>query len=74
MVIRYINLNPEVVTGTIKITPESPSDNEQTINVQFKTSTVPTYVTVSGAGNALVINPGRWSVSIQSNQNLFIVS
>ncbi|KAF5306067.1 hypothetical protein FQA39_LY09045 [Lamprigera yunnana] len=73
MIVRYVNVNPEAVTGFIKITPDNPNDNEQTFKVNFKSSIQPTFVTVAGdTGNAFVINPGRWTVSIHSNQNLLV--
>lgn len=75
MVIRYINFNEETVIGTLKITPDNPTDNEQTFKAQFKPSVEPTFVTVSGdAGNAFVFNPGRWILSIEVKKNLLMVS
>lgn len=78
MVLRYVNLNEETTTGNIKITPESQSDTEQTFRVAFKPTRTPSFVTVAGPNNGipspLVMNPGTWSVSIQSEKNLFVVS
>lgn len=77
MVLRFVNNNPETVIGKIKITPESPSDNEQEFQVQFRNSSVPGFVTVSGAtGNTpspFVMNPGRWQIGIEVNKNLLLV-
>lgn len=73
MLIRYVNTNPETVTGIIKVIPDSAGDYEQTIKVHFRNSSVPAFETVSGAENALVLNPGRWTVSIQAKQSLFVV-
>lgn len=63
--------------GTIRITPDNPSDNDQEFQVQFKHSVTPAFVTVSGAtGNTpspFVMNPGRWQVEIEVNENLYLV-
>ncbi|KAK4877517.1 hypothetical protein RN001_010023 [Aquatica leii] len=73
MVVRYVNANSEPATGVIKITPDNPNDNEQTFKVNFKSSAEPSFVTVAGdTGNAFVINPGRWTVSIHSKHNLLV--
>jgi hypothetical protein len=79
MALRFVNNNPDTVIGTIKITPDNPSDNEQEFQVQFKnTSSVPAFVTVSGAtGNTpspFVMNPGRWQISIKVDENLLLVA
>ncbi|KAB0790802.1 hypothetical protein PPYR_15312 [Photinus pyralis] len=73
MVIHYINRNPEPVNGQIRIMPDNPNDYEQTFKVNFKSSFEPNFVTVAGdTGNAFVINPGRWAVSIKSEKNLLV--
>ena len=77
IVLRYVNKNSETVLGSITITPDNPSDIEQKVQVRFKNSTVPTSVIVSGAtGNdpkPLVMNPGRWTLSIKVEKNLLVV-
>lgn len=73
MVLRYVNKNKADVYGNIKIIPDNPSDNEQELpSVQFKNSSGPAFVTVSGI--PLVMNPGRWTVRIKVDSNLFLVS
>lgn len=72
MVLRYLNKNNADVYGNIKIIPDNPSDNEQELaSVQFKNSSEPAFVTVSGL--PLVMNPGRWTVKIKVDSNLFLV-
>lgn len=72
MVLRYVNKNKADVYGNIKIIPDNPLDNEQELpSVQFKNSSSPVFVTVNGT---LVMNPGRWTVRIKVDSNLFLVS
>lgn len=73
MVLRYLNKNNADLYGNIKIIPDNPSDNEQELpSVQFKNGSEPAFVTVSGI--PLVMNPGRWTVRIKVDGNLFLVS
>lgn len=76
VVLRYVNPNPFNVAGVITVTPDNPSDNEQTFDVLFKSTRDPAFVTVSGAkGNSpspFVMNPGNWYVHIKADKNLFI--
>lgn len=78
MVLRYKNLNPDPIVGSITITPDNPTDIEQNFLVQFKPTHVPAFTTVSGPSGSipspLVMNPGHWSVSIKNEKNLFLVS
>lgn len=49
MVMRYVNPNNEPILGTITITPDSHTEVEQHLKVQFKPqSSKPSFVTVSG--------------------------
>lgn len=76
MVLRYINPNPDPILGLIKITPENPSDTEQQFKVLFKPTNKPTFVTVAGPSGTvpspLVMNPGRWEISISTKKSLFL--
>ncbi|XP_066588247.1 laminin subunit alpha [Prorops nasuta] len=76
MVIYYVNSNNESILGTIKITPDNPADAEQSFQVHFKPSRKPSFVTVAGADgirpSPMVINPGRWSISIMNKKSLFV--
>ncbi|CAG9836790.1 unnamed protein product [Diabrotica balteata] len=76
MVFRFVNPNPYTVIGSIRIVPENPNDNDQVMQVQFRNTSQPAFVTVAGeSGNiakSFVINPGRWSVYININQTVFL--
>nr|CAD7256718.1 unnamed protein product [Timema shepardi] len=76
MVLRYVNPSSEPIIGVITITPDNPSETEQDFEVQFKPSKEPTLVTVSKPPSSipspLVMNPGRWSVSIKNQKSLFV--
>ncbi|KAJ8973563.1 hypothetical protein NQ317_009587 [Molorchus minor] len=76
LVLRFVNNNPNTVIGGIRIVPDNPNDIEQYIKVQFRTTSQPAFVTVSGeTGNTpkpFVMNPGRWSVSINVNQSVLL--
>lgn len=78
MVLRYVNTHSEPIIGFIRITPENPNDAEQKHAVLFKptNSSGGEHVTVSGAaGNipsALVMNPGRWSVSVVVEKSMLL--
>lgn len=77
MVLKFVNSNSNTVIGGIRIIPDNPSDIEQYLKVQFRNSSEPVFVTVSGeSGNTpkpFVMNPGRWSVSINVNGSVLIV-
>ncbi|CAG9821860.1 unnamed protein product [Phaedon cochleariae] len=76
IVFRFVNTNPNTVIGGIRIIPENPNDIEQYVKVQFRNTSQPDFVTVSGeTGNVpkpFVMNPGKWSVSINVNQSVFL--
>lgn len=78
MVFRFVNPNANTVFGAIRLIPENPNDIEQNIQVQFRNTSEPGFVTVSGeTGNVpkpFVLNPGRWSVSINVNQSVLLVN
>lgn len=75
---RFVNPNPYTVIGIVKVTPDNSNDNEQFLKVQFKNSSQPVFTVVSGdSGNIaspMVLNPGRWSVSITINDTILLVS
>lgn len=75
--VRFVNPNPYTVIGIVKAIPDNPTDIEQLLKVQFKNTSEPAFTTVSGeSGNVplpLVLNPGRWSISINVNDSLYIV-
>lgn len=71
-----MNPNPESILGSISITPDSPTEIEQRFQVLLKPTTTPSFVTVAGAqGNfpsAMVMNPGRWIVGVDTKKSLFL--
>lgn len=75
IILRYANPNEESFLGTITITPENPSETEQPFDVLFKPTTEPSFVTVSGIHGkpfTVVMNPGRWSITIATTKSLFL--
>ncbi|CAK9798131.1 Laminin subunit alpha [Anthophora quadrimaculata] len=76
MVLKYVNPNNEPILGTITITPENPSEVQQQFKVNFKPTVKPSFVTVAGPqGNLpspMVMNPGRWYISIATKKSLFL--
>ncbi|XP_012267208.2 laminin subunit alpha [Athalia rosae] len=76
MILRYVNPNPDAILGLIRITPENPYDTEQQFKVLFKPTRKPTFVTVAGpqatVPSPLVMNPGRWDISISIKKSLFL--
>ncbi|CAH1115895.1 unnamed protein product [Psylliodes chrysocephalus] len=76
MVFRFVNPNSHTVIGGVRVVPDNPSDIDQYVNVQFRNTSQPAFVTVSGeSGNIakpFVMNPGRWSVYINVNQTVFL--
>ncbi|KAK7086937.1 Receptor binding, partial [Halocaridina rubra] len=77
MIISYHNPGSNTVLGKIKITPDDPSDSEQEVDVHFRPTSGPKLMTVVIVPGdfpvPLVMNPGRWSISIMNNQNLFLI-
>lgn len=77
MVFRFVNKNPHTVIGLISITSDNPTDAEQDLKVQFRNTSGPEFVTVSGeSGNTpspFVMNPGWWTISIKVNESVFLV-
>ncbi|XP_046389625.1 laminin subunit alpha [Ischnura elegans] len=76
MVLRYVNPSGESALGTVTITPDNPSDIEQTFHVVLKANNQPTFVTVSGPSGSIpspmVMNPGRWSIKIKVDQYVLL--
>ncbi|CAG9860176.1 unnamed protein product [Phyllotreta striolata] len=76
MVFRFVNPNPHTVIGSVRVVADNPGDYEQEIKVQFRNTSQPELVTVSGeTGNIakpFVLNPGRWSVIVNVNETVFL--
>ncbi|XP_069958976.1 laminin subunit alpha isoform X2 [Cherax quadricarinatus] len=76
MVLFYHNPSSKTIVGNIKFTPDNPSDTEQEVDVHFAPTSRPQLMTVNAVPGdfpeTLVMNPGRWSIAIKNNQNLFV--
>ncbi|CAL4059747.1 unnamed protein product, partial [Meganyctiphanes norvegica] len=76
LLLYYHNPGSRTVVGKIVATPDNPSDIEQIVDVHLPPTDGPemmTVTTVPGGFNLpLVLNPGRWILSFENNQNLFL--
>lgn len=76
MVIRYVNPTNENVVANILITSDNPSELDQNAKILFKPTTEPQFVTVSGPKgeipSAIVLDPGRYTISVQTDKYLFL--
>ncbi|XP_047502805.1 laminin subunit alpha-like isoform X1 [Penaeus chinensis] len=76
MLMYYRNPSSRTIVGTVRITPDNPSDTEQEDTVYFLPTSGPELMTVVRVPGDfpvhLVMNPGRWTVSIVNSQNLFL--
>lgn len=73
VVLRYVNKGKAPIQGVVKVTPEN-SNDEQQYPVTFLNTSKPSFVTIN-AGNApvaFVMNPGKWTMSIQADKGLFL--
>ena len=76
VIYRYINRNDNSVTGEVTLTPMTSTDTEQTSSVTFAPSRDPAFSNVgqSGVSMAFVLNPGKWTVSTNVPDTVFLVS
>ncbi|KAK4325718.1 hypothetical protein Pmani_003661 [Petrolisthes manimaculis] len=76
MIVNYHNPTTKTIVGRIRITPEDPASTEQEDEVHLTPTTSPRLMTVEAVlGNfpqPLVLDPGRWPVSFEKNQNFFL--
>lgn len=76
MILRYINPNDETVMAKVKLSPENPSDTEQTYLVRMEPTREPKLVTVAGPSGNLptpfILNTGTWTASIATNKSLYL--
>ena len=72
---RYVNRNDEAVMGEVMFDPESDLEISQTSKVTFKPSINPTFVDVGNSGGltSFVLNPGKWTISIKTDESVFLV-
>ena len=76
LIFRFVNPTENRITADVTLTPEASTDVQQTSTVVFQPSPNPQFVTVSGSGivSTFVLNPGRWSISLKTTEQLYVVS
>lgn len=76
MILRYVNPGDETVMAKVKLSPENPSDTEQTYLVRMEPTREPKLVTVAGPSGNLptpfILNPGTWTASVATNKSLLL--
>ncbi|ALC44510.1 LanA [Drosophila busckii] len=76
IIIRYMNPNDKNITASILIQSENPLEVDQNVKVLLRPTTVPEFITVSGAkGNkpaAVVLDPGRYIFTTKANKNVML--
>ncbi|XP_053393780.1 laminin subunit alpha-like isoform X2 [Mercenaria mercenaria] len=74
LVYRYVNRNEESVKGEVTLDPESIYEISQTSEVNFAPSMDPTFADVGNSGglSSFVLNPGKWSVGIKTDESVFL--
>ena len=75
IIFRYVNPSDSRIMADVSVIPGSTSEVEQNSQVAFEPSMLPRFVTVSGGGlvSTFVLNPGRWSISLKTDQQLYVV-
>ena len=78
VILRYVNPGQEPKLAEVKLIPDSPRDTEQIFMARLEPGKTPNFVTVSGPVGDLpspyvIDNPGRWTVSIKTPENVFVV-
>jgi laminin, alpha 3/5 len=76
LIIRYKNPTEEPIVADILIQSENTANPDQEAKVLFKPNRQPEFVTMSGTKgdipSPIVLDPGKYSIVIKSNQNLFL--
>ena len=72
VIFRYVSREATTITAHVTATPEQPDGLEQSSTVSFRTTYDPLYVTVSGS--PFVLDPGRWTFTLSTDENVFVVS
>jgi hypothetical protein len=72
---RYVNRNLFSKPGTVIITPESTNDDKQKSGINFQSTTIPLMATVTmgSVPTGFVMNPGKWTVSLTTQEDIFVV-
>jgi laminin alpha 3/5 len=78
VIIRYVNLNSETISGSITFTPaESFGETQQSSSIQFETTKEPKLLYVTGKPGLiippLVLNPGQWEASLKADKNDLLI-
>lgn len=78
IVIRFVNPSHENIVAKIVIQSDNPSESDQHTEVLFKPTLEPQFVTVSGPKgeipSPIVLDPGRYTISVQTDKYIFLVS
>ncbi|CAH1775060.1 unnamed protein product, partial [Owenia fusiformis] len=74
LVFRYVSRNSAPITAEVTVTPDTSVDAEQSSSVTFESTYSPQFVTVAGTGGiaTFVLNPGRWSISVKTAENVLL--
>lgn len=75
LIFRFINPTGRSVTADVVLDPQASADVQQTSTVVFEATDRPQFVTVSGGGiiSTFVLNPGLWTISLQSDEPIYVV-
>ena len=72
VIYRYVSREFATVTADVTATPAQSDGEEQSSTVTFITTYDPMFVTVSGT--PFVLNPGTWTFTLTTAENVFVVS
>ncbi|XP_054153409.1 laminin subunit alpha-like [Oppia nitens] len=78
LIIRFVNLNSETISGTLTLTPsESFGETQQSSSIHFEPTKDPKLVYVVGKPGLIippfVLNPGQWGASLKVDKNDLLV-
>lgn len=76
IIYRFVNPTDRSVTAVVTAIPKLSGETQESKPVTFPPSRQPQFVTVSGGGttSAFVLNPGDWSISLKTAENILVVS
>ncbi|XP_012943161.1 laminin subunit alpha isoform X2 [Aplysia californica] len=73
IIFRFVNREDGPVKGTVTLKPDAPTDITQTGEITFVPSRDPKFATVTSGGvQSFVLNPGRWTISTNVPDNVFL--
>ena len=78
VIIRFVNLNSETISGSLTFTPsESFGETQQSSSIQFEPTKEPKLLYVVGKPGLiiapLVLSPGLWEVSLKADKNDLLI-